>query len=329
MIRLSSAEHGIVSMARALVDRPGGPVRGLLYHPMLPAGYLSSDARCLIDEALAFGWVEVLARAGGWRRRDGGRLWHRYRDVAMSFSRFAPQLIEWLATAPARSARPPLEATPETAGDRLLCFLAARLAESAGCQWLIGEPAIAGTWLVQVGFARSLAAIGADPEPAALDLDDPAERLVVDGLGDLLARRLVDLERSRSTLLDLDAVIAAGRLQAAALGALAAATEEHPELARFVFEAAAAIAEAPPVYAEAIGPGSVAERSAARAAAAAFIRALDPWRRRAEAARAVRFFEDDFERSQQVLRLWETLGDRRHARLVAIADELESAGPSS
>lgn len=321
---VSPDEYRVVSMARALVDRPTGPVRPLLQHSHLPLDYLSGDARFLIDEALAIGWVEVLARAGGWRRRDGGRLWHRHRDVSMSFSQFAPRLCSWLVEASMDSGRPALGAQPETAGDRLLCFLAARLGVDAGCPRLLGESALAGTWLVQLGFAGELARIAPEIEPAALDLGDPAERLVLDGLGDALARRLVEIERGKQRLGDLAAAVALGRIQAAALERLDGALGDHLELGRFVLEAAAEIAAAPPAYGQSTGPGSIAERSAARAAAAAFIRSLERWRRRAEAARAVRFFDDDYERSQRTLRLWETLGDRRHARLAAVAGELES-----
>src|SRR5262249_52923398 len=74
---------------------------------------LSRDAVALVQEALAKGCVQWLARNGGWRREKHlrgdlsaeGRLWERTppNDLALRFSRHALAFLLWLtATRPGR-----------------------------------------------------------------------------------------------------------------------------------------------------------------------------------------------------------------------------------
>lgn len=327
MITLTPEEHRIVSVARALVGRPTSPVITILKRAH-SAPYLTADARYLIEEAIAVGWVEVLARSGGWRERigpggRGGRLWDRHDAVEMSFSRFAPRLCEYLATAPLWfGERERLTATPETPGDHLMCLLAARLMLDSGCDRAVAD--VGASWLVQLVYPDVVVVHDAALEPAAVSLDDPCALVLVDGLGDWIARRIVEVEAARARVVDLDVAVRLGALQASILESLLSGLEAAgaPELGRFALDAGAAILESPPAYGDRLGPGSIAERAEARRACASFLRSLARWRQWAEAARAVRFFEDDYDRSQRVLSLWETLGDRGHARLAAIADEL-------
>jgi hypothetical protein len=241
----------------------------------------------------------------------------------MSFSRFAPQLCVHLAVAPLWfGERERLAATPETPGDHLMCLLAARLMLDSGCDRAVAD--VGASWLVQLIYPDVLVKHDPELEPAAVSLDDPGARVLLDGLGEWIARRIVEVDAARSRVVDLDLAVRLGALQSAILdrvfdGLEAAAA---PELGWFALEAAAAVVASPPEYGDKLGPGSIAERAAARAACGSFLRSLERWRRWAEAARAVRFFEDDYDRSQRVLSLWETLGDRGHARLAAIADEL-------
>jgi hypothetical protein len=329
-ITLTPAEHRVVSIARALVDRPTGPVVSALKRGHRPPLYVTSDARYLIEEALAVGWVEVLAREGGWRRRPGPggepvRLWRRHGAVEMSFSRFAPELCEWMAATPLwHRERDRLALVPETAGDHFVCLMAARLFLEASCEDAIAD--VAGSWLVQLAHPDAIARWAPGVEPAEPPMDDPCSRLLVDGLGDLVVRRILEVEALRARLEDLDVAVELGRLQAAAIDGILVGLERAgaEELGWFALEAAAALVGAAPDYGAGLGPGSVAERAAARSACGAFLRSLHRWRRWADHARAVRFFDDGYERSQRILALWETLGDRGHARLAAVAAELDA-----
>lgn len=339
MIDVAASEFDLLSVVRALVGGERGAVDGLLRRARGGRDQISPGALDVAQDILAKGAVLALARRGGWRRarslRGGsvvsGRLWDRYPAPAMVFSPFSFQLCRWLVESDLGGARwTPLAGTPRSAGDELCAYLALDLADAAGCQHaLVTQPGIRASGLCWLGFFDRLAGHGGGALP---DLDPLAgeHAFLIDALAPELSRRWVQVEHAKSRIVGSARMRELGAAQARVLDAWASAAERagRRDLCRFAVDAAAELARsARPAFAwiEALEPGqTLAERSAARHAAAAFLRALDRMSRWARDARAVRFIDDGYDAAQLWLSIWECLGDDGHARLTAIADELSA-----
>jgi hypothetical protein len=137
-------------------------------------------------------------------------------------------------------------------------------------------------------------------------------------------------ERGKRRLGDPERMIVLGRIQDAVLRAYFGAIQgaERLDLIRFVVDATRVLLDErggaagwQPVI-ESAGP--LHRRSDARQAATALLRNLRTVRHWVEQASGVRFFDDEYDAAQLLLRVWEPLGEAGYQRALAIARELES-----
>jgi len=345
VIEVAASEFDFLAITRALVDDERGAVAWLLRGPRELTPTFSPQAIDLAQDILGKGWVLTLLRRGGWQRTrfagdeaiHSGRLWDRHPTPTMRFSSYSMQLCRWLTeTELAGRAPPAFDAVPESAGDHLLAFLAVELAMEADCAHTMAvQPGIRRAPLAWLGFADVLGRVEGDlPDfgdllvgPSASD--SAARALVLDALQDDLGHKWAAMERRKRHLELVDRIATHGRAQDRVLQATFDALDRagRRELCNFVLRAAAIVADETRGGAL-IGPldgrAPLAQRTAAYAGAAAFVLRLANIATWIDEARASRFFDEDYSRSQLLLEMWEQFGQDRYLRLSTMALELVS-----
>jgi hypothetical protein len=350
---LAPHERDVVLVARAIVS--GGPyeaVDSILRARTGDKSGLSTSAMRVFEDTLAKGAATALARHGGWRNipRVGpsgvatGRLWELHDRSPLSFSKFAYRLCTWLAWQPFATDPPPLDAAPETAADELLVYLLGALLDDRPiARFVFREAGLRGSALVWLGFPATLAtaqpkesARGAVPTlgPAAFDRLFKDGAIFLEALGDDLARRAIAFERHKARIEDPARVLALGRARERTLELLLDAAErtQRWDLVSFLVDATIAIAK--PGLAPAqitarmvreLDPStSLGDRTTARKAAGAHLRAVARIAKRQEELRYARHFDDGYDVAQLLLTRWERLGNDGFARAAEALSSLES-----
>lgn len=337
--------HGILQ--RAPVEQVVPLVQKRLPRPVC----LRKEAVELVQEALAKGTVWILAREG-WRRerylrgfavRDG-RLWQRTppAELGLSFSRNALEFLIWTTACEPDNPPPCLPSGELTVGDRLLFFLTYRLLRAT-------EP---GPALRKIGFiADNPLCRLAFPE----DFTDGAPRewtsksaksetvsdwalwtsdvgsCILESLQGPLARRWVEIERSKKQIKSPQRMQAVGRSQERVLESFlqAVTAVQRWDLSRFLLQALAQLLADGPAAQHWIAGLNVrtlrlAERVEVCQAALVLLRHLERLRDWERQARAVGYFDEGYAASQLWKADWERYqGDELCRRAEAILREVE------
>lgn len=322
-VAVARGEQAVIAIARSLVGRHT-PVIGNYLRGTHPAPEtLSANAVDLLEDTFAIGCAVTLAR------RSGQRFW-RESPPPLSFSSYGVELMRWLATRPLSTAETDFSIEPRTDGDHLLAYLALDRASQIGLGGRLGaQPGIRASWLAWLGFVDQLAPGGTDDLAEHDCCVRAANPLLIELLGGEIERRWAAAELGKAAIVRVDQMAALGSAQAGVAAAFLDALDRHNrrELCRPLIDAAARIARQPIDAIEAMETTvNMEQRQRGRRGAAAFCRAMATIARWIAEARAVRFFDDDYDAAQRLLRMWETLGDPGYRRLVARADQLEAIG---
>jgi hypothetical protein len=330
--------HGL--LGRAPVEQ----VLPLVLNPMTQPRCLSRYAVLLVQDALAKGCVQWLARTGGWRRArhprgdkvSEGRLWERTApaDLALSFSHHTLAFLLWLTASRPVMGTKSWRAPPEelTAADQLFLFLAHQVLRGTEAgEGLRALPAVRGNMLARLAFPQDFLQGPALSVAEFLPWTTGVAACMLEGMQDLLGRCSIELESVKARINDWEAMQALGRAQEQVLTPFLDALEQTSrfDLARFILEANAALLP-PDATAQfwtsgltSAGP-RLADRSATYGAALILVRALDrlrDWERR---ARGVGYFDEGYAIAQLWKTDWERCqGDVLCTRAAAIMRQLE------
>lgn len=226
-------------------------------------------------------------------------------------------------------------------GDELLLLFALDLtAPDPDCARAVAAQAVvARSALCRLAWPERFAGAPAASAPAA---DAPALRerfgelargdgaVVLEGLERYLARRWIAVERRKPGLHRNAEMQALGQAEEAVLGPYLDAIDlaGRRDLAGFLLDAARVLTEGAPRgarWVEALEPsGPLRERTHARRAAAVLLRAVGRLRQWDEQHRAIRFFDDEYDTAQHLLRRWEALGAEGFRRVEAAQQDLEA-----
>jgi hypothetical protein len=320
------------------------PLVTALWEKARPKG-LSKTAVELVQDALAKGTVEMLARAGGWRPeqflRNGkakeGRLWQRTppRELGLPFSRHALDFLIWItAVKPTDQRTNWMPPEKELAmGDLLLLYCA-----YAGLRTV---PDVGPSLRARVTFSRHGLCRLAFPDDFAENADNPDPDFapwttglgacILEALQHALAASWLEIEREKCRVLDWQQLRALGRSQEQVLTHFLDAVEaaERPDLARFVMRAAAEVLteDVRPAFwvggLQSTGP-RMADRQETNLAALALVRQFERFRRWERQARSVGYFDEGYGRCKLYLADWERCaGDVIAARAQAIVEALD------
>jgi hypothetical protein len=305
---------------------------------------LSRAAAELVQDALAKGCVQILAREGGWRRVRhlrgdrvaSGRLWDRTPPdgLGLAYSSHALEfLIGLTADDPLDSAsRWRTDAADLTVGDRLLVFLALdAMRETEVGRALRGWQAVAGDGLCRLAFPDDFADNQGDGRPDVAAWTSGVGACVVEALQPMLARRWMDLERAKGRIVVAGSMQGLGREQGRVLDAFLDAIDAagRRDLARFLLVAAAGLLREGATATGWVGSLDLAglrmaDRAEVGRAATAMLARFDRLRRWDQEARGVGFLDEGYAASQ----LWKADwaghgGDALWARARAIVAEVE------
>ena len=341
MKRVAQSEFDLLSVARALTGGVSAEaVEPLLRTPRPRATKLGPTAMALLKQTLARGAVLEIGRRGGWRDTRhlrgetevvSGRLWQRHGPPTLCFSPATLELLAWLAASPLAV---PAECKPLRLngrlglGDQLLLYLACDLVQRCpGCGPPLGRsPAFRRSPLCWIGFPELLGAgepLGeAELTEAVWDGQLGEGVVLLEALQQDLARRWVAVERGKRELVKLEVMINVGESQRLVLEQLVAALDRagRRDLIGFMLEATGRLLKHRPDASHWIGGiaqvGALSACQRAFRAAGALLAGLDLPRRWVEEAQTVRFFDDEYEASQLLLKQWEQIGNEGllHAR---------------
>lgn len=328
MSALTREEGFILEMAHvALGLKPTYDAQALLTGAVEPPAKLGPTAREVLSDTLAKGVVHALAHKGGWRAEAGKRIWERLPDVALEFSGASISLLQFMLKVPQGAAGgPELAFEHPRVGDVLLLALALRHLADGGLENpLRSKPAVRGQALCWLVAPEVLAPLGPPPK---LDFDTPPVRLALAGWQGFLAQRWSLAESLHAEHTSVEAMLALGRAQERVLaGVLESLELPRRADAGFVLDAAAAHL-GPDVKVDAYGGKLTAdaplrERSEARKAAGALLRAVQRLRAWDQEHRSTRFVDDSYEQAQALVRAWERFGHERFEQAQALLQALE------
>jgi hypothetical protein len=305
---------------------------------------LSRAAVALVQDALAKGCVQLLAREGGWRRGRhlrgdrvaSGRLWDRTppEGLGLAFSRHSLEFLVRLTADDLRDLASLWQ--PDggelAIGDRLLLFLAYdALRETDFGQALRGWPPVAGDGLCRLAFPDDFADNQGDGRPDVAVWASGVGACVVEALQPMLARRWVDVERAKGRITVAESMLRLGRVQGLFLDDFLDAIDAagRHDLARFLLVAASGLLREGATASGWVGGLDLgglrmADRAEVGRAATAMLRRLDRLRRWDQKARGVGYLDEGYALSQLWKADWaEHDGDALWARARAIIAEVE------
>jgi hypothetical protein len=347
MKAVSRFEHNLLRILHFFLQRvPLEQVRSLLVNRSEKERprCLGRTAVELVQEALAKGTTELVARAGGWRRerflrRDlpvEGRLWERTPppELGLLFSAQSLEFLIWITAVKPSEAKNQWAPPPEelAVGDWLLLFLAYKaLRHTEVGEVLRTRRAFARHVLCRLAFPEDFAA---NTEEVALDFSvwtSGSGSCILEALQHELTARWVEVERQKPTIPDWQQLRVLGRSQEHALAGFldAANAAGRRDLARFAMRAAAE------VLVEGVAPGHfigglqgagprMADRAETNQAALALVRQMERFKRWEREARRDGNIDEGYARSQLWLADWERAdGEALHRRAQDLVQRLD------
>jgi hypothetical protein len=154
--------------------------------------------------------------------------------------------------------------------------------------------------------------------------------MVLEALQPDLTRRWLEMERAKQGLRALDVMTHLGAAQTVVLEAFMTAVDQaaRRDLATFLVEAGATLlprAVPPSAWIASLeGAGSLSDRTTARRAAGAFLRALVRWHGWDEQHRAVRFIDEGYAAAQLLLSRYEPFGRQGYTHAETVLRALDS-----
>jgi hypothetical protein len=326
---LSRAEAHLVTLTRAVVlGGERAELARLLSGSHLSPQTLGPSARALLEDTLSRGVGQALLRGGGWVRRAGKRLTDGP-PPKLEFTSALVRLLNWVLEARLQEpeVRPLTLAQRLTPAEELVVVLLFDRATPMARQSMARQPQLRALPLVQLVWPDALSLAG--PLEPVTPWGQATHGPFVEGLQRLLVRRWVELEQAKGLLSRPEVALRLGEAQARVLATLLDAA--RPASARvqagFLLEVARRWLEAPAQFElSGLDPeSSLSERTRARRASVALLRALPRLRTWDTEHRQTRFIDDDYELAQALVREWEPFGDRGFTaaeQLVAQVDAL-------
>jgi hypothetical protein len=344
MRTVSGFEGNLLRVLHGLLGRaPMESVVALVQAPMPRPRGLQPNAIALVQESLAKGCVQWLARAGWQRGRYlrgerpmEGRLWERTppSELALRFSRHSLSFLLWLTSKrPVGGSlawdAPAGELTP---ADRLLLFLAHETLRGTGAAAGIRAlSAVRTNVLCRLAYPQDFV-----HEPPLVVADflpwtSGLASCILEAMQSHLARCWVEVEIAKRHIQDWELMQSLGRVQEQTLAPFFEAVHRagRLDLARFVLAANRRLLPAGARPEDWIGGLTsagprLADRTATHRAALAFVRQIDRLRQWERQARSVGYLDEGYAAAQLWKQDWEHFdGDMLHARAQALVQQLE------
>ncbi len=333
---VTSQEAELLRIARAVVGATSfSEVERLLAAPRAAPAQLGPTAMDVLEQTLSRGVALSVLRGGGWRQEQRKRLWERVALPPMTFEASSFQLLQWMLRTPLAEAgtRPLPGSAGQSWADETLLALALTMVTDTGCERsLAAQPRVRASalcWVTQPAALARAQALGADGPVIDLAEGSPLT-FMLEAWQPRLAQSWLKMEQAKGLAVDPAELARVGRAQDAVLGALlkAADSSKRRDLLGFLVEAGARVLQGALTgddWVRNLLPTTpLRDRTEARKQAGAFLKALVQLRAWDQEHRAVRFFEDDYEKAQAMVKAWEVLGDRGFREAERLLSELQN-----
>jgi hypothetical protein len=279
----------------------------------------------LLRDSLARGLIRELVRRGGSERRSylsggtvkHGRLWERHAPPQLVLSDYPYHLLRWMTATPLRSPRAePLLVRPETPADELFAFLAADLLFKCEIPF---DLTFGTATLISLGFPERVT--------SAPPADFMTCALFIEAMQPWLARRWTELLLGISEIQSIEVLERRATQLGAVLEQFLSSIERanRPDLAHFYLAASAnalSRRHRPEDFFAALEKKGVLEDQLGhRRRTFFFLSAIEELRSFADRARAVRFFDEEYDAAQLYLKYWELVGDARLATAINLREQ--------
>ncbi|MCG8587367.1 MAG: hypothetical protein MI757_21890 [Pirellulales bacterium] len=349
MRSVSRFESNLIQVLRCLLGHaPLQPTLPLIVRVADRPRCLGRDCVEIVQQSLANGVMLVLAQADGWRHerflRNGevaeGRLWQRTKpgELGLEFSHHTMDFLMWITERnPLTHVWKPKTISPLATGDQFLLFCAFQALRDTQIEARWREQRIFGdNGLCALTFPEAFAALESVPKPDFDPWFSNPGSTVLEAMQSTLACRWVEVERSKSRIVEIDQMRNLGRTQEAILGAFLDAAERHNrrDLARFLLVASQELLRQSPTATDWTRHMNVrglrmSQRMYAYRSAFSFLRQFERLRRWQEAALPVGYFDDGYAASQLWKADWERYEGESHSRTAAaIARSMEPLAES-
>ncbi len=334
--RVTTQESELLRIARAVVGISSYPeVERLLSFQRPSPTALGPTAMRLLQETLGRGVGLAVLRGGGWRQERNQRLWERIALPPIDFQAASWGLLQWLLRTPlCEGGLKPLPVAPaQSWADEALLALALMMVTDTECErGFATQPRVRSSALCWVLAPAALARAEAlGEELPVMDLAPGAPlTFFLEAWQPTFARAWAQMESSKAQVEDPAELSRVGQAQDAVLSALLKAAEsaKRRELLGFLVEAGAQVIDEKKNgddWVKSLSPTtSLRDRSDARRQAGALLRVLGQLRRWDQEHRVVRFFEEDYEKSQALVKAWEVLGAPGFLQAGRLLSELEN-----
>lgn len=285
----------------------------------------------LLADTISKGAVVSLVRMG-WKKQcqpgqSGAYWWSSQPGQALEFSGYSIRLIGWVLESDFRvGAYSPFNEKVRTLGDELVLYLVARQLCRMNCRQAVRQSLAfrqsALCWLGYFDILSEQKALSAED----IRLADFDKLLRLNGwLFNCLKQTWFDawfsIETAKELVADPQLMFNLGETQKRLIGHLfeLAAMQRQPDQIDFIFQLAAKLVKYKPDPANWIRALpqslSIQDRVTVSAAALALFAAIESQYPAIEAARLVRFFDEEYEYSQLLLKHWDHYGEsgRQHA----------------
>jgi hypothetical protein len=332
---VTAQESDLLRIARAVVGQSSyAEVERLLSAQRAAPSEIGPTAMELLQKTLSRGVGLAVLRGGGWRQERSKRLWERTSLPPIDFQASSFQLLQWMLHTPLSESG--LKALPGKTSngwaDEALLALALQMVTDTACergfasQTRVRSSALC--WVLQPAALARAEALGEGPVISLTD--DAPLTFFLEALQPTLARAWARMEQGKGEATDPGELARVGRAQDAVLAALvkAADASKRRELLGFLVDAGAQVIhekQKGDEWVKNLSPTTpLRERTDARKQAGAFLKALVRLRSWDQEHRAVRFFEEDYEKSQAMVKAWEVLGDKGFREAERLLSELEN-----
>lgn len=334
--QVTTQESDLLRVARAVVGLSSyGEVERLLAGQRVAPNALGPTAMDVLMDTLSRGVGLAVLRGGGWRQERSKRLWERAPLPPIDFQAGSFQLLQWMLRSPLSETA--LKALPGKAtqswADELLLALALTMVTDTVCErGFASQPHVRSSalcWVLQPAALARAEALGSGGPIIELTPTAPLT-FFLEALQPMFARSWARMEQGKGDASDPGELARIGRAQDAVLGALVKAADaaKRRELLGFLVEAGAQVIHEKQMgddWVRNLSPvTALRDRTDARKQAGAFLKSLQKLRAWDQEHRAVRFFEDDYEKSQAMVKAWEVLGDKGFREAERLLSELEN-----
>jgi hypothetical protein len=329
MYQISTSEHKILSVAEALFGFSSPEtVTSILQTKNKTVKKFGPTSARILHDIVSKGLVLTLCKNGGWKNTKRiwngsvvtARLWDK-KPINLACSENTVKILFWLVEEPFKTPKEvsDLKINNLTLGDRLVLALSLELLINCNINYvsnLHAEEILC--WLLQYAVLCKIKEIEKSLEKDIEELC--SEGTLLESLQLTLAKRWLDVEVSKSSIVKPEEMIRLGSTQEFLLGNIIKYSRRYnrPDLIWFIVKVLGAWAVNSPTnrFINLDKKYTLSERQNALTQACAVFSTVNQISSWVEYAKSVKFFDEDYAICQALIQVWESFGSVQQCNLL-------------